>query len=383
MRKLSRRHALQTVAGLGLTLPCAAALAQPPRETENFTTTLTGLIDSSGVDIERVETFELVPADRPWQKNLGLIAKGQHVTFLLNGKWWMSKEAGLWVEPGLAFFAKVGNSPIYNPMRNTGTYTAPEGGMLSIARGTGDFTNEQGELFPTMETYLAEEGHIEGVAIFWKGEALDGLYRISSQGDAGGVLASEINRLNEAKSLPPGWHNHYLFGDGGIFTQPESGHICCNTHKNVGILQYPMSLPLKEQTKLHWKWTAEKLPSDVAEDALITHDYLSIAVEFDDGQDITYMWSSELPIGKVFRCPIPMWNPIETHVVQRNDPALIGKELTEERDLFADYHAHIGGPAQNITRIWLIANTVFMRQNGRCCYRDIEIEQDRKRTRVL
>jgi hypothetical protein len=49
----------------------------------------------------------------------------------------------------------------------------------------------------------------------------------------------------------------------------------------------------------------DELMSKVREDNLITHDYLSIAVEFDTGQDITYYWSSELPVGAGFRCPIP------------------------------------------------------------------------------
>lgn len=39
------------------------------------------------------------------------------------------------------------------------------------------------------------------------------------------------------------------------------------------------------------------LPSEVREDTLTTHDYMSIAVEFDNGQDITCYWSAELPVG--------------------------------------------------------------------------------------
>ena len=31
---------------------------------------------------------------------------------------------------------------------------------------------------------------------------------------------------------------------------------------------------------------------------MITHDYLSIAVEFDNGQDLTSLWSSALPVGE-------------------------------------------------------------------------------------
>jgi hypothetical protein len=42
--------------------------------------------------------------------------------------------------------------------------------------------------------------------------------------------------------------------------------------------------------------------------SLGTHDYLSGAVELDNGQDLTYLWSSSLPIGTAFRCPIVWWD---------------------------------------------------------------------------
>jgi hypothetical protein len=43
----------------------------------------------------------------------------------------------------------------------------------------------------------------------------------------------------------------------------------------------------------------------VAEDTLPTHDYLSVAVEFENGQDLSYFWSAALPPESNFRCPIP------------------------------------------------------------------------------
>jgi hypothetical protein len=88
----------------------------------------------------------------------------------------------------------------------------------------------------------------------------------------------------------------------------------------------------------------KKLLSAVAEDTFPTHDYLSVAVEFDNGQDITYFWSSELPLETTFRCPIPTWTARETHVVVRSGLDDLGKWLSEKRDLFKDYAERIGGP---------------------------------------
>jgi hypothetical protein len=116
----------------------------------------------------------------------------------------------------------------------------------------------------------------------------------------------------------------------------------------------------------------EKLPSKVAEDTLPTHDYLSVAVEFDNGQDITYFWSCELPLETTFRCPIPTWTHRETHVVARTGLQDLGKWLSEERDVYADYAERIGGPMpERIVRVWLIAVTIFQQTEGRCQFADI------------
>jgi len=118
----------------------------------------------------------------------------------------------------------------------------------------------------------------------------------------------------------------------------------------------------------------EKLPSEVAEDTLPTHDYLSVAVEFDNGQDITYFWSSELPLESTFRCPIPTWTARETHVVVRSGLDDLGKWLSEERDLFKDYAERIGGPMpEKIVKVWLIAVCIFQQGEGKCQFADIAV----------
>ncbi len=133
-----------------------------------------------------------------------------------------------------------------------------------------------------------------------------------------------------------------------------------------------MVLPFLPGTRLRWAWRMEELPSKVREDVLLTHDYLSIAVEFDNGQDITYYWSAELPEGTGFRCPIPTWTARETHVVARSGREGLGQWLREDRDVLADYEAKIGGPLPGkIVRVWLIAVSLFQHTEGKCDYADI------------
>ncbi|MDN5862453.1 MAG: DUF3047 domain-containing protein, partial [Salinisphaera sp.] len=128
-----------------------------------------------------------------------------------------------------------------------------------------------------------------------------------------------------------------------------------------------------EDSKLSWDWRVDALPSDLAEDTMPTHDYLSIAVEFDNGQDITWYWSAELPPETIYRCPLPTWKARETHIVIRSGSQGLGDWHSEHRNVFDDCIRALGSPAARIVRVWFIANSLFQRQRGECTYRNVRL----------
>lgn len=395
MQSPSRRQWVKGLAASPLLAgPCAMAYADSPKPAPGAIRPAAELVQdfrhlTRGLpSVARIEPFTLTPANMPWTQTLGELQAGQQVTFFLNGLWWFSKEHGRWLEPGFVFFARVagsgGSSTIHNTMQNTGTLTADRAGRLQIARSVGEFANPLGDLAVPAAQYQAGQGQVEGVAVVWNGSAENGLLALSAQGDVQGFVRAELQRMRQARLMPAGWRNFFAFGDGGIFSDGPGNRIDCETHKNVGILQYPLAdQSLRPGLTLDWRWVVERLPSHLPEDQILTHDYLSIAVEFDDGQDITYMWSSSLPVGKVFRCPLPGWDAVETHVVQRSGQAELGTAFDERRDLFEDYRRIVGGKATRAVSVWLIANSLFMRQIGRCAYRRIAIGQADRLQRIL
>ena len=321
--------------------------------------------------------FELKGSELPW-KDLGIsVGKGQEVTFLLGGRVWLSREQDLWVDPGVAFHVRTrGTRPMFNPMSNTGTMTAVADGPLEMARSVVEFQNDGGELAVPKDAYSKADAHIYGLALVWRGSAQAGLTSLLGHGDVCGVLAAERAGLQSPRKLPPDWHNFFMLGGGPIiFNDIGNGAISCQPLKNAGILQRPVGVELKPQTKLSWRWIVEELPSRLPEDQLTSHDYLSIAAEFDDGQDLTYFWSSSLPIGKAFRCPIPRWTPLESHMVVRSGLADIGKWVSDERDLYADYKTHIGGPAKSVVNVWLLGVSLFQRRSGSCRFAQMQVSQ--------
>jgi len=131
-------------------------------------------------------------------------------------------------------------------------------------------------------------------------------------------------------------------------------------------------------------WRIDALPSRLPEDTALTHDYLSVALEFDDGQDLTWYWSSCLPEGFSYRCPLPHWRRRETHIVARTGTADLGHWTDEERLVLADHQAAIGGPAPSrVVRAWLIAQTVPQAGHAAGEFSRIELVDGDRTLRVL
>lgn len=387
-RELTRRETLRGLGSAGMAaagmaaLPGAAGAALFPKGVliEDATKAFEA---AGGPKLGELAPFRITGQDLPWNQKLMQVADGQKVTFLLSGRWHLSREADIWFEPGVVFHARAGSEGrMFNPSRNTGTMTAERDGRIEIARSAGEWANAKGETWTPEEAYLTADGEIEGVAIAWRGDPRDGLASMAQVADPGGLIGKELRRLAAPPQTPEGWQNHFSFGESGVFSTCGD-EICCETRKDVAILQRDIAQPLEPGLALNWRWLVSELPSQAPENVPLSHDYLSIGVEFDDGQDITYLWSHELPVGEAFRCPLPGWNAIETHVVQRSGRENLGQWFPESADIAADYGKLIGGDATEAVRIWLLGVSVFQRRAGACRYADISLEGPAGRSVIL
>lgn len=321
----------------------------------------------------------------PWSDTGLDIKKGQWVTFLLGGI--LDFGADIKIQPGVAFWAGFGKKlPTYISGTDTSTIQAPASGRLYFARSLTEWKNRKGELATPVEAYKAVKGNIHVITLVWRDNPRKGMNQIINKGASHPLVHTELQNLKSTSKPPKGWYNMWLFGQMGIFKDNHKNgerQIDVFTHKDVGILQTDVDLPLAPNTQISWDWIISQLPSQKPEDTVPTHDYMSLAVEFDDGQDLTYIWSNGLPVGKHFRCPIPRWAPVETHYVIRNDKSELKKWIHEERDLFQDYNKFIGGKAKRIVRVWFIANTVFQRGYGIGSFKNIVISNQTKKLQVL
>lgn len=359
---------------------------------QEFRATLAPWIEALPPGLSSGHAFHQLPATQPPWFDTGLdVEAGESVTVLADGRVYISRALDVWVGPSLQLWCRIGErGPVFRGTRATHTFTAREGGRLWLANYfPGEWTDPSGRTATPDSEYAKVSGGMSVLTVKWpRGTDVQPLFRdFARDMRVPGLVLAEAERFDQPVPAPEHWDYLWYVGPGEIFrpTLAPDGRpaIGCHTRGDVGILQRSARAPLRPGTRLRWSWRVDELPSDLAEDTLASHDYLSIAVEFDDGQDLTYYWSATLPEGTVYRCPLPNWRDKETHVVVRSGPQGLGHWLDEERDLYADYARILGGPAREVVRVWLIANSLLQRGHGRCEYASIRLVSNKRTLEVL
>ena len=197
------------------------------------------------------------------------------------------------------------------------------------------------------------------------------------------MCAAEAAQHTNPPAPPPGLEYHPLFPEQDVYAAAAGG-IAARCRETASIVRRPAEAPLTPGLRLRWTWRLDALPSELPEDTALTHDYLSVALEFDDGQDLSWHWSSSLPVGFAYRCPLEHWRHRETHVVARTGTGDLGRWVSDERPVLADHGVAIGGPAPaRVVNAWLIAVSIWQGGEARGEFGRIELVDGDRTIRML
>jgi hypothetical protein len=340
----------------------------------------------------------------PWTATGVCMKAGDTVTTFAAGRVWRSRLLDLWLRPQFALWFKVGiNGSVFNSTWHSNTFTATDQGELYVANQfPGQFGEPKGgRLAGQLSVYEKAEGRFEILIVAWK----DGVnvsqvlekanHNVSSNPPQ--LAWQELERIKRDAhpSVPEDWKLLWFLGTSSIYSLHEhKSQPCmhCKPYQNVGILQKTLEPPiqLSKGTQVSWDWCVSSLPSRLREDLTISHDYLSIAFEFENGRDLTYTWSWELPKEHGYWCPLPAWADREYHVVIRSGTDELGKWLHEERGLHVDYVKYVEDGKedsvqipQQVVRVWFIAGNRWQRFDGEMYVKQIYISRGDEVVQVL
>jgi hypothetical protein len=334
--------------------------------------------------------FVSLPGDvPPWTETSVRVRPGEELSLLASGRLVLAEALDLWMPPRFALWARIGGrGPIVNGTRDTTSFAAAHDGLLELALYNGEWATPDGVLATPVEAYGGSGGVVEVLAIRWRGSAAAGITALARALPADELLAMEAERLAYAVAPPGGWRHLWFLGPTESFAN-ETGDdgraaIRVDTANDVGILQKPVDFALGPSTTLAWRWRVDELPAVAGENDPIAHDYTSLALEFENGQDLTWYWSAGLPVGTHYRCPLATWAARETHWVLRSGAEGLGCWHEERRMVAADYRAAVGAdvPAR-VVGVWLIAVSIFGHRRGRATFADVVLRDGDRELAVV
>ncbi len=259
--------------------------------------------------------IELPASTRPWSASGFKLEQGQQVTLAACGRSELAPLLGIGLGPAHQVWTRVGGrGPISRGPRAARTLTAPHAGELELGLAfPGEWTDSDGAGRGGRLRWRLTPGGFTVLALGWERDAdvpgqLHALAGQAGAGALGELLGEEAEALEhgESRTPPAQWAPHPVIGASTVYAA-NGEQIGCITDGDAGIIRHPVLARLDASTRLRWRWRVDELPSVLPEDSLLTHDYLSIAVEFEDGRDLTYQWSSSLEPGLAYRCPLPFW----------------------------------------------------------------------------
>jgi hypothetical protein len=329
----------------------------------------------------RLGMFRLPATVPPWTTTGLSLRRGQAYTLLGTGRvQWSARWPALHGGPGFHLWARVApGGRLVNVTRTSGSFVADVEGTLELGIYLGMWCDEFGTLDTPEAAYARLAGGLEVIVLIWPGtDPLPGLETLAAAAPCA-ELERELARARQTPPTPEGWDYLVETGTSDIWRtcdEAERDRICLVAEDDQGIIRKPLDFPLSPATTLTWRWRIDEHPSRLPEDTSHSHDYISIALEFDNGRDLTWIWSSSLAPETFFACPIKAWAARETHYVVKSGFAETGRWCTERRHVHADVAHAMGPPPARIVGVWLIAVATFQHARACAAFEDIRLVDD-------
>jgi len=343
-------------------------------------------LDVSSVDeIAKIGHVTLLANEPPWHSTRIKIEANQQYTLLADGRVnWSRKNSSLYAGPGFHLWTKVPGGEIDNVTRNTGTFVADVSGTIEVGIYFGLWSNLKGDLKSSLNLYNNLMGKLNITIISWKGDPMEGLRKLNALNKSA-YFEAAFKQLEQPTPPPAGWQYLKDAGVSDIYshtTDPGRARIILNSVDDQGIIRKEVQFPITQSSYLNWDWKLLEHPSCVREDKVKSHDYVSVAAEFENGRDLTWIWSSELDEGHYFDCPVPWWRERETHFVVRKG-GTNRNWLHESRNLFKDVKMSMGFEPQMVTAIWLIGVSTFQHAQARAEFSKIFLKDKNRTLQIL
>ncbi|MFK8043533.1 DUF3047 domain-containing protein [Congregibacter sp.] len=337
------------------------------------------------VVLQRAETL-FSHSREGWQKTDISLSSGQAATIIGDGK--VNLGVPVPAPASLFLWARIGvDGDVFNVASDTYTFVAKTDGDLYLAvRPAGFYWSDRRGTFPADFGGVPQYPLSAKATVYaWRDAPETALAVMAANEGARWKLA--LSRYVDEPQIPDDFEYLWYLGQSTVFeTYEDAAHtgVRATPSNDAGIIRKALDVPLTEETLVSFDWLYEQLPAKGPETEAQYHDYLSIALEFDNGQDLTWFWSGHLEAGTEFTCPLPWWDQRETHVAVQSGEEGLGEWQSHTRSVLQDYISAVGGELpRRIVGVWIINSGVFGDKPGEAIFANITVRNGDQVTAVF
>jgi hypothetical protein len=320
-----------------------------------------------------------------WKPSGVRVSEGQSLTLF-----------GFGEEVGSRVWVRIGDADIVNLGESTWSFPAWASGELELAvrpQGRGiNWERCDGTLPPaatSLPTEPTEPLELAVVVTAWNAPASEALAALAALPENEAVARAQAE-LERTLPLPAGFRSLCYLRRTNVFEAWEGDGrrgVWAHAASSAGIIKKALDLPLDPSSEITFEWRYDALHSLGPETEARHHDYSSIAVEFDNGQDITWMRSPHLETGTSFACPLEWWNTRETHLVLQGGREGLGVWQSHTRNILTDYEMAVGERVATrptrIVGVWFISVGAFGRTVPDTKYANVVVRTGGRSVEVL
>jgi len=359
-----------------------AGLVVPARIAESEAAALVERLRASRDEVAAATAVHFASTHDGWLATGLEVAAGQSVTLLAIEP--ANAAAGA-ASAGDLLWVRSGEGEAFHAGGAHHTFRANDDGEIAVALRParlrwadcrGSFPAELAEL---ERTALG----VDVVAVAWRGEPEPAMTALTELAPVAAALA----RYRSAPRLPHGFQPLCHLRNSPVFsawTDGERRGVRGQARGSAGIIKRGLDLPLEDSSEITFSWRYDTLPAQGPETDPRHHDYSSIAIELDNGQDITWMWGTHVAAGTSFRCPLRWWDERETHIVLQSGNQGLGEWFTHTRKIAEDYDKAVGGRRpQRIMGVWLISVGAFGGELADATFADVTVRSGGRAVEVF
>jgi hypothetical protein len=187
------------------------------------------------------------------------------------------------------------------------------------------------------------------------------------------LVIADFSSAVGVPGVPPGWQAKEKSGKADFAVVKDEGiaAVRLRSADTSFSLQKGVKIDIRQYPVVSWKWKVTKLPEKADFRKYATDDQAAqLFLACSKTRAIVYIWDTSAPLGTIGDAAAPPFMSIKA-VVVRSGPAMLGKWISETRNVYDDYRKLFGEEPGEIAGVRIQINSQHTGTSAESWFADV------------